>query len=81
MQELLNSIAAGAMFVRPISHFELPLHSRDVKDDKLLACAFAGECDYLVTEDNDLLTLSGQKAFGKLQIITAYEYLKKTGKL
>jgi uncharacterized protein len=81
IQAFLNATAAGALFVTPISSFELPLHSRDKKDDKFLACAFAGECDYLVTEDNDLLTLNGERELGKLQIVTAYDYLTKTGHL
>jgi hypothetical protein len=39
----------------------LPIHSRDEKDDALLACAFGGNCDYLVTGDEDLLVLNGKK--------------------
>lgn len=37
---------------------EVPAISRDPCDDKFLACARAGQADYLVTEDNDLLVLS-----------------------
>lgn len=35
----------------------LPGASRDPKDDKFLACAVEGAADYIVTGDNDLLTL------------------------
>ena len=36
---------------------DVPLVSRDVKDDKFLATAVAGGADYLVSEDQDLLVL------------------------
>lgn len=36
---------------------EVPAVSRDRKDDYLLAYALVGRADYLVTGDNDLLTL------------------------
>ena len=32
-------------------------HCRDEKDRKHLHCALAGEADYLITRDKDLLTL------------------------
>jgi uncharacterized protein len=77
--ELLETIATGAEFVTGIPISQLPLHSRDKKDDKFLACALGGDCDYLVTEDEDLLVLNGKPELGKLQIVTAYELLKRTG--
>jgi PIN domain len=68
-----------APFVSPLPLSQLPLHSRDKKDDKFLACALGGNCDYLVTEDDDLLVLNGKPELGKIQIGTAYEFLKRTG--
>lgn len=47
---------AAAEQVTPL--VELPIHCRDPKDDKLLACALGGEADVLVTGDRDLLVLS-----------------------
>ena len=40
---------------------------RDPDDDAILACAFAGEADYLVTGDADLLAL---KSFEGIQILS-----------
>jgi putative PIN family toxin of toxin-antitoxin system len=40
--------------------------SRDPKDDKIIGCALAGGCGYLVTYDADLLDL---KEFGKVRIV------------
>lgn len=54
---------------------DLPLHSRDPKDDKLLALALGGNAEYLITGDNDLLILDGEPALGSLRIITATAFL------
>jgi putative PIN family toxin of toxin-antitoxin system len=78
IEELLETIATGTEFVPAIPIFRLPLHGRDKKDDKFLACALGGDCDYLITEDEDLLVLNGKRELGKLQIVTAYEFLKRT---
>jgi uncharacterized protein len=56
---------------------DLPLHSRDPKDDKLLALALGGNADYLITGDNDLLVLDGNPAIENLRIITAAEFLQQ----
>jgi predicted nucleic acid-binding protein len=32
----------------PLKLADLPIHSRDKKDDPLLACSFGGDCDYLM---------------------------------
>lgn len=77
VEGLLNGVAGGAIFTTPISMFELPLHSRDKEDDKFLACAFGGNCDYLITGDDDLFVLNGKKELGKLEIIKAAEFLRK----
>ena len=76
-QDLLDNLAVGAEFVSPVSLDALPIHSRDEKDDKFLACAFGGKCDYLISGDEDLLILNGEKELGKLQIIKAAEFLRK----
>jgi uncharacterized protein len=81
MAELLETIATGTEFITALPVSDLPLHSRDKKDNKFLACALGGDCDYLVTEDEDLLVLNGERELGKLQILTAYEFLKRTGHL
>lgn len=58
-------------FGRDISRASLPL-SRDVKDDKFLACGFEAKADYIVTGDNDLLVL---KVYEGIRIITPRELL------
>ena len=75
--DLLDNLAVGAEFVNPLPPEALPIHSRDEKDDKFLACAFGGKCDYLISGDEDLLILNGKKEVGKLQIIKASEFLQK----
>ena len=47
--------------------------SRDPKDDPFLACAQAGDCDFIVTGDDDLLCL---KTYGRTKIISAAEFLQ-----
>src|SRR5688500_11200564 len=53
----------------------LPLSVRDPKDDKFLAAALAGNADYLVTGDGDLLSLRDHPALGSLKIVTVAEFL------
>ena len=47
--------------------------SRNPKDDKFLATAKVGECDYLVTEDEDLLVL---KKYKGIKIINTTAFLE-----
>lgn len=77
IQSLLENLAVGAEFITPIKVSSLPIHSRDPKDDKFLACALAGNCDFLITGDEDLLILNGKPELGKLKIIKAAEFLQR----
>ena len=52
---------------------QIPLVSRDPKDDKVLATARAAQAAYLVTEDQDLLVLG---TFEGTQILTATAFLQ-----
>lgn len=47
--------------------------TRDVKDDKFLICAIEAKADYIITGDEDLLTL---KEYGGIKILTPREFLK-----
>ena len=76
-QAFLENLAVGAEFVNPTPIESLPIHSRDKKDDILLACALGGNCDFLLTGDGDLLVLNGKEKLGKLQIIEVAEFLKR----
>ncbi len=44
---------------------------RDPEDDRILGCALAGEADYLVTGDEDLLVM---KQFKAIRIITPRDF-------
>ncbi|MBU1088600.1 putative toxin-antitoxin system toxin component, PIN family [Patescibacteria group bacterium] len=48
-------IEAGEII--PTIKEEIPVVTRDPKDDYLLACALVGEADFLVSGDKDLLVL------------------------
>ncbi len=76
-QAFLDNLSVGAEFVTPIPQEDLPIHCRDEKDDKLLACALAGNCAYLITGDEDLLVLNGKQELGNLKIIKAAEFLNR----
>ncbi|MGO8765991.1 MAG: putative toxin-antitoxin system toxin component, PIN family [Limisphaerales bacterium] len=68
----LNWLLTAAHFVEPA-----PLrkqHSRDVKDDRYLACALGGNAKWIVSNDRDLLAL--EKPFG-LEIITPVQLLAR----
>ena len=73
--EIVASLILNGIMVETPSEADLPIHSRDPKDDRLLALALGGQADYLVTGDNDLLDLNGKPELGKLKIITAAEFL------
>jgi len=73
--ELVDNIKASAEIIPPIPEEQLPIRSRDPKDNKLLACAFSINVDYLITGNEDLLILNGNSALGNLKIITAKDFL------
>jgi len=45
---------------------------RDKDDDKIIECAVLSNADYIITGDDDLLTI---KEFRNIRIITANEYV------
>lgn len=47
---------------------------RDPKDDKFINCAIDAKAIYIVSEDNDLLTI---KNFAGIEIVTAREFYDK----
>lgn len=67
IRALVTSLSLATESVTPQT--SLPVHSRDPKDDKLLALALGGNADYLITGDNDLLVLDGDPALQNLRII------------
>lgn len=74
-KRLKETLKIGADLIEPLLNRELPIHTRDPKDDYLLASALGGDADYLVTGDEDLLILNGNPALGKLKIISVKDFL------
>jgi putative PIN family toxin of toxin-antitoxin system len=68
-------------YIRIIESFSIKLYpthqiekiSRDHDDDKILQCGLAGNVDYIITGDNDLLVL---KEYMGIKIIRPKEYLE-----
>jgi uncharacterized protein len=52
-----------------------PIATRDPKDDMVIATALDGNADYLVSGDNDLLSLAGDPRLGALRIVTVRVFL------
>lgn len=55
---------------------QLPVKVRDAKDEMILASALGGKAEYLVTGDDDLLTLRDDPRLGALKIVTVGEFLE-----
>jgi putative PIN family toxin of toxin-antitoxin system len=55
-----------------LPHVEAPRVCRDPDDDYLLGCAAAGDADYLVTGDHDLLSV---RRYQGVAILSAREFL------
>jgi putative PIN family toxin of toxin-antitoxin system len=70
-QALLDALHPKAELLPRLG--EVPAYTRDPKDDKFVACALAGDADYLITEDKDILIL---KAVDKVRIVTPYEFVR-----
>ena len=67
---LIEIINDKVLFVNVFSVVDV---CRDVKDNFLLSLAIDGDVDYLITGDNDLLTL---KYFQKTSIITINDFFQ-----
>ena len=52
-------------------HLHLPGVTRDPKDDAVVACALEGKADYIVSGDQDLLTLG---KYNHIQIVTPRQF-------
>ncbi len=63
-----------ALLATPLS--ELAVVVRDLKDMHVLATALGGEADYLVSGDDDLLSLADDPRLAVLHILTVQEFLK-----
>lgn len=54
----------------------IPAVSRDPKDDQSLATAAAGQADYLVTEDRDLLVLEEYEGIRIIPALASLQLLR-----
>lgn len=70
-QKLVSIIQLGEKII-PVTKVK---KSRDPKDDMLLALAFAGRADFLITGDKDLLVLGH---FAGTKILSPRQFLTKT---
>jgi len=55
-----------------LSSNDVPEISRDLDDNKILQCAVDGNCDFIVTGDDDLLVL---KEYKNIKIVKPKDYL------
>lgn len=67
--EVVALLRSQMQLVKPVA-LETPV-SRDLDDDSILATAVAGNCDYIITGDKDLLVL---EEFEEIKIVTPREF-------
>ncbi len=70
---MVDELQSGAIQAVPLS--SLPIQSRDPNDDMFLAVALGAAATFLVSGDNDLLSLKGAPELGELRIVTVREFL------
>lgn len=75
IKQLTDSLQLNAAFIDPTKISDLPVHSRDPKDDGLLACSLGAKADYLITGDADLLVLNGHRKLKGLNIVPVKDFL------
>lgn len=73
--EFIQNLEFAAELIKPIPEANLPVHSRDPKDDYILAVSLGGKADYLVTGDEDLLVLKTNPELGELKIVSVRQFL------
>ena len=72
--DFLFLVDTKALLVRPSRH--LPVTIRDPKDAIVLATAVGGSADFVVSGDDDLLTLAADTRLGSLRIRTVRAFLE-----
>ena len=73
LADLLQRLYGIAIRVEPDTTLDV---SRDPDDNFILEAAVAGEVEYLVTNDNDLLSL---RTYAEIEIVTAAQFLGVLG--
>lgn len=69
---LLDALRQRATFLPALG--AIPPFTRDVKDDKFVACAIIGQASYLISTDQDILTLN---AVSGITCVTPEQFLAK----
>jgi len=72
VRALVILVRRRALFVTPVTPIR---QSRDPADDKFLECAVAGEADYIVRADHDLLSLTEVQGIPVLDVPTFWRKL------
>ena len=67
----LATIISACSLINPAAHYQI---CRDPDDDKFIDCAVAGKCIYIVSGDNDLLSLG---TFKNVEIVTVSEFFSR----
>lgn len=75
LKNLIELLKIDATWVIPKEKIDA---CRDAKDNIILECAISGNADFIITGDNDLLSL---KKFKKISIINPLKFYKKLSKL
>jgi uncharacterized protein len=68
--EFIDNILESSIFIEPIAVFDI---CRDPKDNMILDLAFEIQADYIITGDEDLLTLN---IFEKTKIVKPSEFIE-----
>lgn len=72
---VVQTVGPETTLVQPATDHPVLADVRDVKDAEIIGAALAGNGDYLVTGDNDLLVLAADPRIGNLRIVTATVFL------
>ena len=73
-RRVLDLLSQAALVELPA---DIPQVSRDPKDDKFLATAFAGKADYVVSADRDLLDLGEYQGIKMVDVATFLKILNE----
>lgn len=76
--EITNAVMTLLENTEQIQITHLDAISRDPKDDMFLACAKAGNADYLVSEDKDLLVLNPWEGIKIVNVLDFFYILQES---
>ena len=71
---LISILRDNSIFIETTKN--IPLNSRDPKDNKFIELAFSANVDYLVSDDKELLSLANDKNLENIHIISLIDFLQ-----